>query len=99
VTNKGWLEPSRPTSPGDSTVPQFLVDKNGRPKFEKNQLTSDGDLPKLFNLDGKLFDIRDIMGQFDKYPEGNDSIDNKRRFPDTDNRGMKVNENGFLIDD
>lgn len=51
--------------------PKPLVAENGRPKFDKKLLTGDGDLPKLYNLQGKKFDMRDAMGQFDKDPEGN----------------------------
>ena len=47
-----------------------LVDVHGRKKFDKSQLLSDGDLPKLFNYDAKRFDIKDVMGQFNKDAHG-----------------------------
>jgi len=47
-----------------------LVDVHGRKKFDKNQLSKDGDLPRLFNYSGKRFDIKDVMGQFDKDAHG-----------------------------
>jgi hypothetical protein len=48
-----------------------LVDKHGRKKFDKRQLTNEGDIPKLYNLSGKRYDIKDTMGQYDKDPMGN----------------------------
>lgn len=48
-----------------------LVDKHGRKKFDKRQLTNEGDIPKLYNLAGKRYDIKDTMGQYDKDPMGN----------------------------
>ena len=43
-----------------------LVDQHGRKKFDRKQLVAEGDLPKLFNYNGKRFDIKDVMGQFEK---------------------------------
>lgn len=107
VNKQGWLEPST-DSPG-GVGPKPLVEENGRPKFDKKLLTGDGELPKLFNLKGKKFDVRDVMGQFDKDPEGkiivpardnNSTIDNKNgTLPETDNLGRKVNEKGYLVND
>ena len=48
-----------------------LVDKNGRVKFHKNHMTSDGDLPKLFNYNGRRFDVTDVICQFYKDKAGN----------------------------
>lgn len=39
-----------------------IIDKNGRKKFDKKQLTADGDLPKMFNYNGRRFDINDVIG-------------------------------------
>ena len=33
---------------------------------DKSQLTKEGDLHKLYNYSGKRFDIKDVMGIFDK---------------------------------
>lgn len=43
-----------------------MIDNHGRKKFDKRQMTPDGDLPKLFNYNGRRFDITDCIGQFDK---------------------------------
>ena len=39
-----------------------LIDNYGRKKFDKQHLNSDGDLPKLFNYNGRRFDITDVIG-------------------------------------
>jgi len=39
-----------------------FIDNNERKKFDKNQVTQDGDLPKLFNYNGRRFDITDLIG-------------------------------------
>jgi len=76
-----------------------LVDKNGRKKFDRRQLQQDGDLPKLFNYNGKRFDVKDVIGQFDKDAMGNimpqRSQDGKYL---VDNLGREVNEKGYLVD-
>jgi len=33
-------------------------------------MTGDGDLPKLFNYNGRRFDINDVIGQVDKDAKG-----------------------------
>lgn len=53
VNKHGWM-----TLAGQG----HLVDVHGRKKFDKSQLTKEGDLPKLFNYAGKRFDIKDVMG-------------------------------------
>lgn len=49
-----------------------LVDRDLRKKFDKRQLQAPkfNDLPKLYNYQGRRFDIRDVMGEFDKDPRG-----------------------------
>jgi len=39
-----------------------LMDRLGRKKLDKKQLTPEGDIPKLFTLSGKRYDIKDVMG-------------------------------------
>ena len=75
-----------------------MVDNNGRKKFDKAQMTSDGDLPKLFNYNGRRFDITDTVGQLDKDENGNfiPKKDDKGKL--TDNLGRPVNSKGYLID-
>ena len=42
-----------------------MVDKQGRKKFDRKQL-DDGDIQKLLNYSGRRFDIKDVIGVFDK---------------------------------
>jgi len=39
-----------------------VEDNHGRKKFDKSHTTSDGDLPKLFNYNGRRYDIADCIG-------------------------------------
>ena len=54
-------------------IDQFgnIVDNTGAKKFDRSQLKSNGELPKLFNLKGRRFDIHDVIGVFDKDKLGN----------------------------
>lgn len=47
-----------------------MIDNHDRKKFDKSQMTADGDLPKLFNYNGRRFDITDTIGQVDKDANG-----------------------------
>lgn len=47
-----------------------IVDHNNRQKLSKNQATPEGDLPRLFNYNGRRFDILDIIGIVDKDAKG-----------------------------
>ena len=59
---------------------------------------ADGDLPKLFNYHGKRFDIKDVMGQFEKDQNGL-IIPCSSQSGLVDNLGRRVNERGYLIDE
>ena len=65
VNEKGWYI--------QSTQLGHIIDKDGRKKFDRKQLVSSRfvDLPKLYNYSGKRFDIRDVMGEFEKDQHGN----------------------------
>jgi len=39
-----------------------MIDNYDRKKFDSTQMTPDGDLPKLFNYNGRRFDITDCIG-------------------------------------
>lgn len=62
-------------------------------------MTPEGDLPKMFNYNGRRFDITDVIGQFDKDAEGNIIPHTDERGNLTDNLGRKVNTKGYLIDE
>lgn len=75
-----------------------LVDQHGRKKFDRKQLVGEGDLPKLFNYNGKRFDVKDVMGQFEKDQNGL-IIPCSSVTGLVDNLGRIVNERGYLIDE
>jgi hypothetical protein len=75
-----------------------VVDRNGRKKFDKKQLTVDGDLPKMFNYNGRRFDVTDVLGEFDKDANGNTMLRMSQNGEYIDNKGRKVNDKGYLID-
>ncbi len=52
VNKKGWLVDKEGN----------IVDQRGRKKFDKKQLTAEGDFPRLYNLNGRRFDVNDVCG-------------------------------------
>jgi hypothetical protein len=60
-----------------------IIDNHDRKKFDKAHLTEDGDLPKLFNYNGRRFDIVDTLGQVDKDKNGEIT-------PQTNSRGQLI---------
>ena len=59
-------------------------------------MTDDGDLPKLFNYNGRRFDIKDTIGQFDK--SGDNRLLQDKNGKLVDLLGRPVNSKGYLID-
>lgn len=51
-TRLGWLT----NASGD------CVDVNGRKKLDRREMSETGDLLKLYNLSGKRFELKDVMG-------------------------------------
>jgi hypothetical protein len=76
-----------------------ILDNQGRKKFDKTQTTPDGDLPKLFNYNGRRFDIVDTIGQLDKDANGNIMPNTDQNGNLVDNLGRRVNSRGYLIDE
>ena len=62
-------------------------------------MTPDGDLPKLFNYNGRRFDITDTIGQVDKDAEGNIIPGTDQHNNLVDNQGRKINSRGYLVDE
>ena len=75
-----------------------ILDNNNRKKFDRKHTGRDGDLPKLFNYNGRRFDIADCIGQFDKDEDGNIIILTNKKGQLVDNLGRLVNSKGYLID-
>lgn len=51
-----------------------LVDRNGRKKFDRRLLAKNDDLPSLLNYKGKKFDIKDVIGDFEREGGTGDSV-------------------------
>lgn len=51
-----------------------LVDRKGRKMFDRRQLVKNDDLPPLLTYKGKKFDIRDVVGDFERDPSNGDVI-------------------------
>ena len=61
----------------------------------------DGDVQKLYNYNGKRFNIKDVIGAFERNAKG-DIILNRAGLKNkelTDNVGRKINHKGYLIDE
>ena len=56
-------------------------------------------LPKLFNYNGRRFDIVDTLGQVDKDRNGEITPQTNSRGQLIDNQNRRVNSRGYLIDD
>lgn len=56
VNKRGWLIDQNGN----------VIDRTTRKKFDRKQLTADSDLPKLFNYNGRRFDINDVCGILDR---------------------------------
>jgi len=73
------------------------VDKQGRKKFDRKQL-DDGDIQKLLNYSGRRYDIKDVIGVFDKDANRNIIVQRSTDGTLVDNVGRRVNDKGYLID-
>ena len=54
MNKKGYLEDEKGN----------IIDKFGRKKIEKSHLDRNGELPKLYNYNGRKFEIEEIIGDF-----------------------------------
>ena len=45
-----------------------VIDNMGQVRFLAGQLKENGDFPTLLNFEGKAYDIRNIIGTFEKDP-------------------------------
>lgn len=76
-----------------------MIDNHDRQKFHRAQMTADGDLPKLFNYNGRRFDVADVIGQCDKDAKGEIIPHQDARGRLVDNLGRPINARGYLIDE
>lgn len=76
-----------------------IIDNFGRKKFDRSQISKDGDLPKLFNYNGRRFDITDCIGIFEKDKHGFIIIKTDGKGRKVDKLGRLVNSKGYLVDE
>jgi len=62
-------------------------------------MTEDGDLPKLFNYNGRRFDITDSIGIMDKDETGNVIPQSDANGRLVYKLGRPINSRGYLIDE
>lgn len=62
-------------------------------------MTPEGDFPKLFNLNGRRFDIQDLCGQLQRDKNGDINFKRNQRGHLTDELGRLVNNRGYLVDE
>ena len=79
-----------------------IADKNGQIRFMAQQFKPFGGLmPKMFNYQGKTFEIQEVMGVFDRGADGSIQVlsgkDDKGRPVFVDKAGFMVNEKGYVI--
>lgn len=86
-TRLGWLTDAS----GD------LVDVHGRKKLNRKVIGDTGDFQKLYNLSGKRFELKDVIGQFDRDQYGQIVIQSNPKGL-LDSQGRLVNERGYLVD-
>jgi len=75
-----------------------IVDISGRKKFDKSQLQQDGNLHQLFNYQGRRFDIKDVMGIFEKNANSKIIVQKSQKGGSVDLMGRRVNDKGYLVD-
>ena len=51
-----------------------IIDNRSRIYFIKEQLKDKGDMPKLYNYEGREYKIKNIMGQFERHKRTKDII-------------------------
>mmetsp|Transcript_21102 Transcript_21102/g.32699 ORF Transcript_21102/g.32699 Transcript_21102/m.32699 type:complete len:196 (+) Transcript_21102:7191-7778(+) len=62
-------------------------------------MTREGDLPKLYNYNGRRFDITDTLGQVDKDSNGRIIPKKDAQGRLVDNLGRRINSRGYLVDE
>lgn len=91
VNGAGWLVDD------DGNV----IDNLGRIRFVKEQLEND-EIPELYNFDGQRYNIKDIIGQFDRDKNSKEIVftQNVQHSKNTscDALGQKANPKGYLLD-
>lgn len=76
-----------------------IIDRKGRKKFDRRLLQKNDEMPPLLNYKGKKFDLRDILGDFDRDSETGDALIKRDKGGNLrDKQGRLVNKKGYLVD-
>lgn len=51
-----------------------VIDRKGRKRFDRRLLAKKDEIPNLLNYKGKKFELRDIIGEFDRDPNTGDIL-------------------------
>jgi hypothetical protein len=80
---------------------EAIIDNEGHVKFNKEMLTAQSILPPLYNYQGRLYKITDIIGQLGKDEVSKEIMIrvDKLTGRGIDDLGRPVNAMGYLIDD
>jgi len=91
VNPAGWLVDS------DGNI----IDNTGKVKFIREQLDEKGEVPKLFNYDGKEYKIKSIMGTFEQDAASKDIVLRHKgnSHQSCDGQQRRVNSTGYLLDE
>ena len=77
-----------------------IIDKNGHKVFDKKEIDSNGEIPKLFKF--TRFDENEVYGNIKFNDQGEiirpDNEGSKSGKGIQDNDGKKINQKGFLLD-
>lgn len=89
-----------------------IIDREGKRKILKENLTKKGEIPSLFTYEGNQFRIKDVIGDFDRETIGTydqiifgKSTEPSKTSPNVydvvlkDKEGRRVNEKGYLVDE
>lgn len=75
-----------------------IIDNRGQIKLMKSQLTDKGDIPKLYNYEGKEYKIKNIMGLFDRDKNSKEIKALQDKNVCYDKKLRKVNCKGYILD-
>jgi hypothetical protein len=73
-----------------------VINKEGKLMFEKQQLSQDQEIPKIFPF--MKFNVDSVKGHFERDPGGHPMLQKGKDGRLYDNNGNLVNEKGYLVD-
>lgn len=80
-----------------------IINRHGETQFCKEQLKDKGELPKLYNFEGKEYKIKSVMGQFERDKRSKEILlryrTKKNKQIICDLQGRRTNSKGYLVDE